>query len=76
MKEAALVRDCMEAMKKAVTIRRTVKCRLGVDDFVREFVHKVTRGGKGTITHFLIDARKAIFKGLNLAHNRSIPPLT
>ena len=80
MKEAALVRDCMEAMKKAVTIRCTVKCRLGVDDFdsydfVREFVHEVSRGGKGNITHFVIHARKAILKGLNPAQNRSIPPL-
>jgi tRNA-dihydrouridine synthase A len=33
MKEPDLVKECMEAMAKAVTIKCTVKCRLGVDNF-------------------------------------------
>lgn len=33
MKEATLVKECMEAMAKAVKIKCTVKCRLGVDEF-------------------------------------------
>jgi len=80
MKEAELVRDCMETMKKAVNIRCTVKCRLGVDDFdsyefVRDFVSEVSREGSGPITHFVIHARKAFLKGLNPSQNRTVPPL-
>lgn len=80
MKEPELVKECMLAMSKAVKIRCTVKCRLGVDnfdsyEFAKEFVDKVSEGGKGIIKHFVIHARKAILKGLNPAQNRSIPPL-
>ena len=80
MKEPELVRQCMEAMTKAVKIKCTVKCRLGVDDFdsyefAKEFVQMVSRGGEGPIRQFTIHARKAFLKGLNPAQNRNIPPL-
>ena len=51
MKDTEKVAECMIAMKKAVSIPITIKCRLGVDDFdtyefVRNFVEKVsTKGG-------------------------------
>ena len=56
----------------------TVKCRLGVDDFdsyefAKEFVEEVSKNG--SVTHFIIHARKAFLKGLNPAQNRNIPPL-
>ncbi|CAM5999738.1 unnamed protein product [Sphagnum jensenii] len=80
MKEAHLVRDCMEAMAEVVNLPVTVKCRLGVDEFdsyefVHDFVKEVSRDGKGAVRHFIIHARKAFLKGLNPAQNRSIPPL-
>ena len=67
-------------MKKAVKIPCTVKCRLGVDDFdtyefAKEFVKIISNNGEGSITHFIIHARKAFLKGLNPAQNRNIPPL-
>ena len=80
MKEAPLVRECMEAMQKAVSIRCTVKCRLGVDEFdtyefLVGFIKEVSGDSKGPIRHFIIHARKAFLKGLNPAQNRTIPPL-
>ena len=36
MREPALVGDCVKAMKDAVAIPVTVKCRIGVDDQDRE----------------------------------------
>lgn len=70
----------MQAMAKAVSIKCTVKCRLGVDDFdsyefLVNFVKTVTNNGEGPIKHFVIHARKAFLKGLNPAQNRTIPPL-
>ena len=70
----------MEAMAKAVKIKCTVKCRLGVDEFdsyefAKEFVATVSNNGEGPITHFTIHARKAFLKGLNPTQNRNVPPL-
>lgn len=80
MKEAGLVRECMEAMAKAVSIPCTVKCRLGVDEFdsyefLVDFIKEVSGNSQGPIRHFVIHARKAFLKGLNPAQNRTIPPL-
>jgi tRNA-dihydrouridine synthase A len=77
MKTPALVADCVAAMRAAVRIPVTVKCRLGVDDQDPEeslftFVETVARAGCRT---FIVHARKAWLKGLSPKENRDIPPL-
>ena len=77
MREPGLVGDCVAAMRAAVAVPVTVKCRLGVDEQDEErdldgFVDTVARAGCGT---FLLHARKAWLKGLSPKENREIPPL-
>lgn len=77
MKDPTLVRDCMKAMKDAVSVPVTVKCRIGIDDsedysFLEDFVGTVAESGCDT---FIIHARKAWLQGLSPKENREIPPL-
>ena len=77
MAEPDTVADCVAAMKKAVNIPVTVKCRIGIDDsedyvFLRDFVARVADAG---CEMFIIHARKAWLKGLSPKENREIPPL-
>ncbi len=78
MNEAALVRDCVAAMRDAVPqIPVTVKHRIGIDkiesfEFVRDFVGTVAQAGCDT---FIVHARNAWLKGLSPKGNREIPPL-
>jgi len=77
MKEPERVRDCLAAMREAVTIPVTVKTRLGVDEhdswaFLRDFVGTVAESGVDT---FIIHARKAWLQGLSPRQNRELPPL-
>lgn len=77
MANPELVADCVSAMKSAVNVPVTVKCRIGIDDedseeFLFSFIDKVAEAGCGT---FIIHARKAILKGLSPKENREIPPL-
>ncbi len=77
MREPALVADCVTAMRDAVDVPVTVKCRLGVDDDDEEkrlfsFVEQVSAAGCET---FIVHARKAWLKGLSPKANRDIPPL-
>lgn len=77
MAEADLVADCVAAMRAAVTIPVTVKCRIAIDDLpAREtlfgFVEKVSAAGCNVFT---VHARKAWLKGLSPKENRDIPPL-
>jgi tRNA-dihydrouridine synthase A len=77
MREPGLVADCVGAMRSAVRIPVTVKCRIGVDDQVPRdalfgFVERVARTGCDT---FVVHARKAWLKGLSPKDNREIPPL-
>jgi len=72
-----IVRDCVVAMKAAVRIPITVKCRLGADDMdsyeaFSNFVRVVSSGG---CQHFIVHARKCLLKGLDPKGNRTIPPL-
>ena len=72
-----LVRDCVAAMRAAVTIPVTVKCRLGADDMdsyeaFAGFLDTVAQGG---CEHFIVHARKCLLKGLSPKDNRTIPPL-
>lgn len=77
MAEPKTVADCVEAMKNAVAIPVTVKCRIGIDDcdeyeLVRTFVKNVSNAG---CEMFIIHARKAWLKGLSPKENREKPPI-
>ncbi len=77
MVEPALVADCMAAIRAAVAIPATVKCRLGVDDQDPEaalfaLVDACVATG---VTLFVVHARKAWLQGLSPKQNREIPPL-
>jgi tRNA-dihydrouridine synthase A len=77
MREPALVADCLGAMREAVRMPVTVKCRLGVDDqdpeeSLRTFVGACSGTG---VTTFIVHARKAWLKGLSPRENRDVPPL-
>lgn len=77
MKQPALVAKCVAAMRAAVDIEVTVKCRIGVDDqnpdeILPEFLSRVGAAGCG---RFIIHARKAWLQGLSPKENREIPPL-
>jgi tRNA-dihydrouridine synthase A len=66
------------AMRAAVDIPVTVKCRIGVDDsedyaFLRRFVETVAAAGCGTV---IVHARKAWLSGLSPKENREVPPLS
>lgn len=77
MAEPALVGDCVAAMKAAVKIPVTVKCRIGIDDQDPEqslfgFADKVIASGTDAL---IVHARKAWLSGLSPRENRDIPPL-
>ena len=72
-----LVADCVRAMRSAVAVPVTVKCRIGIDHhedwpFLREFVAAIADAGCRTV---IVHARKAILKGLTPKENREVPPL-
>jgi tRNA-dihydrouridine synthase A len=77
MREPALVADCIAAMRAAVSIPVTVKCRLGVDEQdeygdLERFVEIVRSTGCNV---FVVHARKAWLEGLSPKENREVPPL-
>lgn len=77
MREPALVGKCTDAMKRAVKIPVTVKCRLGVDDqdtdaSLDRFADIVMDAGADAL---IVHARKAWLQGLSPRENRDIPPL-
>ncbi|MEJ8474092.1 tRNA dihydrouridine(20/20a) synthase DusA [Roseibium algae] len=77
MQEPQLVADCVAAMKAAVEIPVTVKCRLAVDDQDPEEALDVMADAvfsEGTDALW-VHARKAWLKGLSPKENRDIPPL-
>lgn len=78
MGRAALVADCIKAMRDVVSIPVTVKTRIGIDDqdsyaFLCDFVGTVA--GHGECDMFTIHARKAWLSGLSPKENREVPPL-
>jgi tRNA-dihydrouridine synthase A len=77
MREPELVADCMAAMKAAVSVPVTVKCRIGVDDQDPEeaLFRLVDLSARAGVTTFIVHARKAWLKGLSPKENRDIPPL-
>jgi tRNA-dihydrouridine synthase A len=77
MRTPDLVGECVAAMKHAVNIPVTVKCRIGVDEQDPEealdrLADAVVDAGAGAIW---VHARKAWLEGLSPKENRSVPPL-
>jgi tRNA-dihydrouridine synthase A len=77
MAEPDLVGECVAAMKAAVRVPVTVKCRLGVDEQDPEIaLEAMTRAVKAAGADALVvHARKAWLKGLSPKENREVPPL-
>jgi tRNA-dihydrouridine synthase A len=77
MAEPELVAFCVDAMKRAVKIPVTVKCRIGIDDQDPEIsLDALARGVIAAGADVLIvHARKAWLSGLSPKQNRDIPPL-
>jgi tRNA-dihydrouridine synthase A len=77
MAEPQLVAECVAAMKQAVRIPVTVKCRIGIDDQDPEVALDtlsravIAAGSDALVVH----ARKAWLNGLSPKENRDIPPL-
>jgi tRNA-dihydrouridine synthase A len=77
MAEPNLVGDCVAAMKAAVTVPVTVKCRIGIDDqdpevALETMAQTVANAGADAL---IVHARKAWLSGLSPRENRDIPPL-
>src|ERR1700694_228428 len=77
MAEPARVADGVAAMKAAVAIPVTVKCRIGIDDqdpeeSLNRFADAVISAGADAL---IVHARKAWLKGLSPRENRDVPPL-
>jgi len=77
MREPELVGECVAAMRAAVSIPVTVKCRIGVDDqdpeeSLRRLIDTCAQTG---VSIFAVHARKAWLEGLSPKENRDVPPL-
>jgi tRNA-dihydrouridine synthase A len=77
MREPELVAECVAAMRNAVSLPVTVKCRIGVDEqdpeeSLRALIGLCARAGVKT---FAVHARKAWLEGLSPKENRDVPPL-
>ena len=77
MAEPVRVADGVAAMKAAVKIPVTVKCRIGIDDQNEEkaldsFADAMVAAGADAL---IVHARKAWLQGLSPRENREVPPL-
>ena len=77
MREPLLVGDCVKAMRDAVSVPVTVKCRIGVDDQdayadLQRFTEIMLAVG---VEVLVVHARKALLQGLSPKENREVPPL-
>jgi tRNA-dihydrouridine synthase A len=77
MAEPELVAKGVAAMKRAVRIPVTVKCRIGIDDQDPEVALDVLSRGviAAGADALIVHARKAWLNGLSPKENRDIPPL-
>jgi tRNA-dihydrouridine synthase A len=77
MRTPALVAECVAAMKAALAIPVTVKCRLGVDDQDPEVALDVLADAvvAAGVDGIWVHARKAWLHGLSPKQNRDVPPL-
>lgn len=77
MRTPQLVAECVAAMKAAVSIPVTVKCRIGVDDQDPEIALDAVADGvfAAGADALWVHARKAWLEGLSPKENRDIPPL-
>jgi tRNA-dihydrouridine synthase A len=77
MAEPALVGACVAAMKAAVAVPVTVKCRIGIDDQDPEEALDALADAAvaAGVDRLIVHARKAWLSGLSPRDNRSVPPL-
>ena len=77
MAEPGLVGDCVAAIKAAVAVPVTVKCRIGIDDQDPEAaLDALTRAVVAAgVDALVVHARKAWLAGLSPKENRDVPPL-
>ncbi|WP_136656800.1 tRNA dihydrouridine(20/20a) synthase DusA [Nitratireductor sp. XY-223] len=77
MREPVLVAECVGAMKAALPVPVTVKCRIGVDDQDPEAALSTMAEGvfSAGADALWVHARKAWLEGLSPKENRDIPPL-
>ena len=77
MKTPEVVAECVSAMKAAVSIPVTVKCRIGVDE--QDPVEALDRMADAVFAAgadaLWVHARKAWLQGLSPKENRDVPPL-
>jgi tRNA-dihydrouridine synthase A len=77
MAEPQLIADCVAAMKAAVHVPITVKCRIGIDEQDPEQALEALAGAAEAagVDALVVHARKAWLKGLSPRENREVPPL-
>ncbi len=77
MREPARVAAAVAAMKAAVRVPVTVKCRIGVDDQDPEHALFAFTAAlvAADVDALVVHARKAWLKGLSPKENRQVPPL-
>jgi tRNA-dihydrouridine synthase A len=77
MAEPALVAAGVDAMKRAMGIPVTVKCRIGIDDQDPELALDMLARGviAAGADALIVHARKAWLNGLSPKENRDVPPL-
>src|SRR5204863_6986408 len=77
MAEPELVAACVDAVKRAVAVPVTVKCRIGIDDQDAELALDALARGviAAGADMVIVHARKAWLNGLSPRENRDIPPL-
>lgn len=82
MGSAERVAECVDAMRAAVSVPVTVKCRIGIEprpqdhaddlETLTRFIRTVASAGCEV---FIVHARVAVLRGLSPKENREIPPL-
>ena len=77
MAEPECVAACIRAMRNAVTLPVTVKCRIGIDeqDGEHDFTRFIDIVSDAPCHVFIVHARKAWLQGLSPKENREVPPL-